>query len=145
MKFTQRAATLFAATTLAAGATLTGGASPASAATITFKGTDFSGDNYQIVVLRDGENIGYVYWNSDPEPGLGWPGDAMRVSDTDADGYGIEAHLSFGRIATTRGHAAPYTSPWATGDLTEGLIAGMKVCLVKGTYSNCSGWHNVKA
>lgn len=145
MKFTQRATTLLAATALAAGATLTSGAGSASAATITFSGSAGSGGDYQIVALRDGKNIGYVYWSSDPVPGLGWPGDAMSVSDTSSDGYGLEAHLSTGRVATTRGHNAPYTSPWATGDLTEGLTVGMKLCLVKGDYSNCSGWYNVKA
>lgn len=140
MKFIQRATTLLAATTLAAGATLVAGASPASAASITFSTS--SGDGWgQIVVLRDGKHAGYMYWNSDPIPELGWPGDAFNVTDGLDDGYGIEGHLDSGtvhRIATTRGHSSPYESPWTTGNIPEGESVLLSVCYVKGTSSTCS-------
>ncbi|MGC5399521.1 hypothetical protein ACPXCP_27765 [Streptomyces sp. DT20] len=140
MKFIQRATTLFAATALAAAGTLMAGAAPASAASITFSTS--SGDGWgQIVVLRDGKHAGYMYWNSDPKPELGWPGDAFLASDGLADGYGIEAHLDSGtihRIATTRGHSAGYESPWTTGNLTEGETVLLSVCYVKGSASTCS-------
>ncbi|MEU1436419.1 hypothetical protein ABZ438_20380 [Streptomyces sp. NPDC005786] len=140
MKFIQRATTLLAATTLAAAGTLMAGASPASAASITFAFDSGTGWG-QIVVLRDGKSAGSMYWNSDPDSSLGWPGDAFLVHDNLADGYGIEAHLVSGtvdRVATTRGKNAPYTSPWNTGNLPEGLQIALHVCYVKGTSSICS-------
>ncbi|SCK60444.1 hypothetical protein YW7DRAFT_05970 [Streptomyces sp. AmelKG-E11A] len=145
MKYASRAVALLATGVMAAGA-LTAGAGTANAATISFSGTKGSGDDYQIIVVRDNKNIGYVYWNSDPEKALDWPGDAFRVSDISSDGYGIEARLTApSRKATTRGQDAPYTSPWATGDLVENVLYNLRVCLVKGTYEKCSREYEVKA
>ncbi len=139
MKFIQRATTLLATAALAAG-TLVAGAGSASAASITFAYDSPNGSG-QIVVLRDGKHAGYLYWNSDPIPELNWPGDAFLASDGLADGYGIEAHLYSGtlhRMATTRGHDAPYETPWRTGNLPEGEMVLLQVCYVKGTSSTCS-------
>jgi hypothetical protein len=145
VNFTKRFATLLAATALLAGGTLMVGAGTASASTITFEGDRVTGGDYQIIVLRDGKNIGYAFWNADPDAALDWPGDAMLASDIDSDGWGIQAQLSTGRLATTRGHAAPYTSPWATGNLTEGKTYYMSVCLVQGDDAKCSGDYAVVA
>ncbi|MFF3730332.1 hypothetical protein ACFYXM_08430 [Streptomyces sp. NPDC002476] len=142
-KFGRAATTLFATTVLALGGTLTAGAGTASAApSVTFK-TSGSGGDFQIMVLRsDGVAIGYANWYQDPVGSQ--PGDALAAHDSAADGYGIEAHLSNGRVATTRGHNAPYTD-WATGDLPEGSKYTMWVCVVKDTYSNCSSKYTVSA
>lgn len=43
-----------------------------------------------------------------------------------------------GRVATTRGHASPYTSPWNTGDLAEGTDVYIQLCAVRGDYRSCS-------
>jgi hypothetical protein len=41
------------------------------------------------------------------------------ASDLQSDGHGIETHLSTGRLASTRGHAAPYTDK-ESGNLPVG-------------------------
>jgi hypothetical protein len=69
------------------------------------------------------DGTGYAYWQSDPSGTI--PGDALRVCDTKADGYGVRAVLttySGGsyREVNTSGHAAGYCTPWKTGDLPEG-------------------------
>ncbi|MFD5750740.1 hypothetical protein [Streptomyces sp. NPDC127033] len=148
MKFKRRIAATLTTAVLAAGM-LTAGAGSAQAATITFKtsaGGGPNGKNFQIAALRDGKNVGYTYWNGDPIPELNWPGDAMMVSDIDGDGWGIEATLApIARVATTRGHNAPYDSPWATGNLDEGDTLRLKVCLVRGDAYTCSKYYSVKA
>ncbi|MFC4017086.1 hypothetical protein ACFOW4_03900 [Micromonospora sp. GCM10011542] len=83
------------------------------------------------------------------------PGDALRACDFNADGYGIEVRMMINpstspsswrtdRMASTRGINSPYCTPWATGNLTEGTFVGVKICLVKGTFSDCKapeyGW-----
>ncbi|MDX3520912.1 hypothetical protein [Streptomyces scabiei] len=60
------------------------------------------------------------------------------------DGYGIEAHLSDGRIATTRGHSANHSDE-TSGDLTEGTTWQMWVCVVTGSFSKCSSRIGVTA
>ncbi|MCX4851390.1 hypothetical protein OG195_44535 (plasmid) [Streptomyces sp. NBC_01362] len=141
-KFGRAATTLFATTVLALTGTLTAGASSASAApSVTFK-TSGSGGDFQIAVMGSNGAIGYANWYQDPVGSQ--PGDALAATDSAADGYGIEAHLSNGRVATSRGHNAPYTD-WATGDLPEGNTYTMWVCVVKDSYSNCSSKYTVTA
>ncbi|MFI6060651.1 hypothetical protein [Streptomyces sp. NPDC051286] len=49
-----------------------------------------------------------------------------------ADGLGIHAYLSDGRMASTAGHSSPYYSAWVTGNLPEGNWYTMTVCTEKG-------------
>ncbi|ADI11187.1 hypothetical protein SBI_08069 [Streptomyces bingchenggensis BCW-1] len=96
-------------------------------------------DNGRMVMvdLSGGISAGYAEWRQDPYNGD--PGDAMRVRDSNADGYGIEAVLTYdGRKATTRGHDSPYRSPWTTGDLSEDHTYVMRVCVVRGTADKCT-------
>ncbi|CAL9325515.1 hypothetical protein [Streptomyces sp. SudanB182_2057] len=90
-----------------------------------------------MVNLTGGITAGYAEWRQDPLNGN--PGDAMRVHDMNADGYGIEAVLTYdNRKATTRGHDSPYTSPWATGNLPEDRNYRMRVCVVRGDAEKCT-------
>ncbi|MFJ6214514.1 hypothetical protein ACIQGZ_14435 [Streptomyces sp. NPDC092296] len=141
-----RAAALLAATTLLSGGALTVGAEVASAdPSVSFRyiwdGKD--NENLEIDVYNGSSLAGWSQWQSDPVDTF--PGDAMFVYDYLADGYGIETHLSNGRIATTRGHNSPYMSPWATGNLPEGTKLQMWTCLVKGSYEKCSAKKTVTA
>lgn len=83
---------------------------------------------------------GYVHFNSDPN---NYPGDAMRVCDVQADGWGIIAFMrningTLLRTATTQGHDSPYCTPWATGDLPEESYVQIIVCRAHGTtYDKC--------
>ncbi|MEU3555809.1 hypothetical protein [Streptomyces fragilis] len=67
---------------------------------------------------------GTAYWQADPSGGV--PGDALRVCDTNADGYAVRAvlttysNVTHRREVDTSGHAAGYCTPWKTGDLPEG-------------------------
>ncbi|GGT70089.1 hypothetical protein GCM10010256_30670 [Streptomyces coeruleorubidus] len=81
---------------------------------------------------------GYAEWNPDPYNGL--PGDSVRVCDTRADDWAVEASLDTDgdgryddRTVSTRGHSAGYCSGWASGDLPENIRIGVFVSLVKGT------------
>ncbi|MGV9349473.1 hypothetical protein ACWDSD_32695 [Streptomyces spiralis] len=120
-----RSAALIASAALLAGGTLIAGASSAAAANM--GGALYDDD----LVYR-----GSWEWNQDPHDGE--PGDAFRVTDSVADGWGVEAVLEISptpRVATTQGHSSPYTSPWATGDLPEGTDYTLSFYIVKnGTY-----------
>ena len=134
-----------AATALAAGLVLAGPVNPASAAPdvyfVTYEYTDGSGLVY---VYNNGTFAGSGAWAANPGD-LGFStGDTLAAYDDLADGYGIEATLNDNRIATTRGHSAPYTDV-TTGNLDEGATRTMKVCLVKGTYSDCKSGVDVHA
>lgn len=122
MKFgiLNRPVALVASATLLAGGTLVAGASNAAAS------NQVANVFYDSNVYR-----GSWAWNQDPHDGQ--PGDAFRVTDDVADGYGIEADLRVApmRIATTAGHSSPYTSPWASGDLTEDKSYTLDIYLVK--------------
>ncbi|WP_329347344.1 hypothetical protein OG226_01070 [Streptomyces sp. NBC_01261] len=101
-------------------------------------------DDAVIVVNNNtwSEAAGTAEWWADPSGSR--PGDALTATDILGDGYGIEAHLSTGRVASTRGHDAIY-SVTATGNLTEGNTYTMWVCVVKGDYSKCSSTYSVTA
>ncbi|WP_433544529.1 hypothetical protein ACQPZG_05020 (plasmid) [Streptomyces sp. CA-294286] len=78
---------------------------------------------------------GQSEWWQDPSGS--YTGDTLVASDQLADGYGIEAHLSTGRVATTRGQNSPYVAR-VTGNLPEDRKYQMRVCVVKGSWSKCS-------
>lgn len=91
----------------------------------------------------NGSLAGKVYWNADPADGYDFnqdgvtdPGDALLAFDGTTDGCGIEAVIpSIGRTATTRGHNAPYLSPWASGNLPEDSPYMVEIYIVKGNWS----------
>ncbi|WP_338702616.1 hypothetical protein V2W30_35035 [Streptomyces sp. Q6] len=126
-----------AATALATGLVLAGPANPASAAPdVYFVTYEYTNGSALVNVYNNGEYAGYGAWAADPGD-LGFStGDTLVASDQLADGYGIEVTLSTGRVASSRGYSAPYTDI-ATGNLAEGATYTMKVCLVKGTFSDC--------
>ncbi|QNP72269.1 hypothetical protein IAG44_24525 [Streptomyces roseirectus] len=142
----KRAASVVAsALALAGGLVLAGPASPANAApTVNFRSYTFTDGSGRIDVFNNGDYAGTAMWAADPGSLDSSTGDTLIASDQLADGYGIEAHLSDGRIATTRGQSAPYTDR-TTGDLDEGATRTMYVCLVQGSFSDCSSRINVHA
>ncbi|MEW2490647.1 hypothetical protein [Streptomyces sp. NPDC048411] len=87
-----------------------------------------SAGNYWHLVAPGG--AGEAIWSQDPYNGD--PGDALMAYDGLADGLGIHAYLSDGRMASTAGHSSPYYSGWVTGDLPEDHWYTMKVCTEKG-------------
>lgn len=120
--------------TLVTGATLVAGATTAGAAgySLTCALTD-SAHNSKLIRIYDSNvnEVGQVEWNGDSVNGD--PGDAFRVYDGKGDGWGLEAHLSTGRTATTVGHTSPYWSPWATGDLPENTDYSIWVVMRNGS------------
>lgn len=67
-------------------------------------------------------SYGHAEWNADPAGST--PGDALRVCDTDADGYGVKATLMNSnydilRTVTTSGLSAGHCSAWKSGNLPE--------------------------
>lgn len=135
-----RVATLLVASAVFAGSSVTLGASHAAAATWTFeKGEVFPDGSFTIAAYNSGTYAGLMEWRGDPLNGD--PGDAFRVLDRLADGWGMEASMISpvtGRVATTRGHSATYYSPWNTGNLDEGTKVFIQLCAVKGDYEHCS-------
>jgi hypothetical protein len=86
---------------------------------------------YVVTALdQNGTYVGEADFNADPADGM--PGDALRAVDGFPDGYGVIAHLSTGRTASTRGHSSPYTTPWATGNLPENTHYTIWAEMVKG-------------
>ncbi|MFF4411349.1 hypothetical protein ACFYY8_02410 [Streptosporangium sp. NPDC001559] len=135
-----RVAALLTTAALLTGGSLTVGSGPASAALSVRFAPSGTPTGFQIEVYRDGDLAGAAEWVQDPVGGS--PGDTLYAYDVSADGYGIEAHLSNGRVATTRGHNAPYTDR-RSGDLPENQHYTMWVCLVKGSSSTCSAKYGV--
>jgi hypothetical protein len=139
------ASVVAAATALAAGLVLGGPANPASAAPdvyyITYTYTDGSA---RVEVYNNGDFAGYGEWAANPGDLGSSTGDTLIAYDGLADGYGIEATLSDGRTATTRGQSSPYTAT-KSGNLDEGAERTMNVCLVKGTFSDCKTGVHVHA
>jgi hypothetical protein len=86
--------------------------------------------SWSISVHNDtkGKSAGYVEWRGN--------GDLLIAHDRLADGYGIEAHLSTGRVASTAGQSSPVTVE-KPGNLTENRSYEMWVCVVKGSFERC--------
>ncbi|MFK4149754.1 hypothetical protein [Streptomyces sp. NPDC004065] len=92
----------------------------------------------------DGSVGGYGYFNADPSGSI--PGDAIQACDVKADGIGIEVRMDIDpgsswhtdRTASTRGHDSPYCSPWKSGNIAENTLVGLKICVVKGSWEDCS-------
>lgn len=133
----KRLAALAVTTAAIAGVTMAAGAGSADAA------APSAGTRVTVTTAADtGISVAYVYydnilrgtfqWSQNPSSDGSRPGDAMRVSDSYADGWGVEGDLSTGRIATTAGHSSPYTSPWKTGNLPEKNWYDFDVYLEKG-------------
>ncbi|GAA3063449.1 MULTISPECIES: hypothetical protein [Streptomyces] len=97
-----------------------------------------------IVSPRDGHEMGFVRWNADPAPAPGIPGDSLIAKDISPDGWAVEAELSNGRIASTRGHKAIYMKV-ASGNLPEGHKYKLRGCVVKGSERQCTQWRPVHA
>ncbi|AQT70467.1 MULTISPECIES: hypothetical protein [Streptomyces] len=93
---------------------------------------------------QDGHNMGFVRWNADPQPAPDIPGDSLIAKDISPDGWAVEAELSTGRIASTRGHKAIYMKV-VSGNLPEGNSYKMRGCVVKGSERKCTSWHTVRA
>jgi hypothetical protein len=125
-------------------ATLTAGlvvaaANPAAAAedTFTFTTLGTQGSKAFSIGVRnatEGANAGYAAWEGD--------GDSLTAYDGLADGYGIVAHLSDGRVASTAGQSSPITVT-KTGNLPENVTYKLWVCAVKGSWSHCSSKYDV--
>ncbi|MFG2332735.1 hypothetical protein ACGFMM_24315 [Streptomyces sp. NPDC048604] len=137
-----RVLTLVAATAVLAGSSLTLGADGAAAADWTFKKSAVSSNgSFSIGAYNNGTYAGAMVWNADPITSTGIPGDAFQVVDRLSDGWGMEATMIIpvtGRVATTRGHAAVYYSPWNTGDLREDTQVSIQLCAVAGDRKVCS-------
>ncbi|MCL7382443.1 hypothetical protein [Streptomyces sp. 35G-GA-8] len=129
-----------------AAATMMSGASPAAAAdSFSFRFTELSDNKSGVINVNNntwGESAGNGWWRADPIGGS--TGDTLIADDVLPDGYGIEAHLSTGRVASTAGHSSPYSKE-VSGNLTEGNTYQIWVCVVKGSFSKCSSKFNVKA
>ncbi|MET9694737.1 hypothetical protein ABZY81_41150 [Streptomyces sp. NPDC006514] len=93
---------------------------------------------------QDGHDMGFVRWNADPQPAPNIPGDSLLAKDISPDGWAIEAELSNGRIASTRGHKAIYMKV-VSGNLPEGHPYKLRGCVVKGSERKCTSWHPVHA
>ncbi|MDX3073260.1 hypothetical protein ACIP98_19790 [Streptomyces sp. NPDC088354] len=144
VKSRNRIATVLAATAVAVGVSFGAGAGAATAAprlTYTWSSYD-NGESVVLYLYADGDYAGYVNWNADPDS-FGTPGDALRAHDDTADGWGIEGRVLSAQVyrtASTRGHSSPYTTPWQTGDITEGHRMLLDACLVKGSEEVCTGY-----
>ncbi|MFE0771676.1 hypothetical protein [Streptomyces sp. NPDC058861] len=135
-----------AASVFTAGTLIALSAPPASAApTVTFRilsATDMGWSN--VMVIIDGHVAGTGSWAGDPGDQGSSTGDTIIAHDSATDGYGIEVTLDGTRVATTRGHNAPYTDR-ASGNLKEDSKHTMRVCAVKGSYAGCTTIYNLKA
>lgn len=134
---------LAAAVAVLAGGVLVTGAGTADAAAPAAKPLRVVVDatsNYTTVRAWNaaGEQMGYGQWSKDPQSD-GTPGDALRASDTLGDGWAIYAYLSDGRVATTSGHNATYTTGWVGPNLPEDQTYIMTVCVQRnGVEGGCA-------
>jgi len=136
----QRKTALAAAVLVLAGGTLAAGTADAAAATpsavvptsyhLVYSHPTSTVYTYEIVD-NSGNGRGSFQWSQDPSAGI--PGDAMRVTDGDGDGLGVDAILycTPQRVVSTYGHTYPYTSAWAAGNLPERTT--YQVTLILGT------------
>jgi hypothetical protein len=110
---------------------------------------DQQGNYFVLYLWWDDVFAGETAWSQDPSSydfdadGKADPGDAIIAFDTTADGLGVEARLSTGRVASTRGHDSPYSSGWKTGNLPEDNFYKTRACLVKGSWEACTAWWSV--
>ncbi|WP_240796267.1 hypothetical protein [Streptomyces sp. RFCAC02] len=128
LKFSKLWGTLLGVVTIVAATTLST-ATPASALSVSFTYVNGSDGGKTIHVKVSGDFVGYGQWLS--------YGDTLIAADSTPDGYGVEAHLSSIRTASTRGLASPIVVR-ETGNLPENHSYSMWVCLVKGSTSYCS-------
>ncbi|WP_406398400.1 hypothetical protein [Streptomyces uncialis] len=147
MKFRTTTVRALAASVFTAGMLVAVAAPPASAApNVTFKSRadPFDMGWAEIVMYINGDRAGTGQWAGNPGDFGSSTGDTIIAHDSASDGYGIQVTLDGSRVATTRGHNAPYTDR-ASGDLQEGSKHDMQVCVVKGSYSSCGTVYGVKA
>ncbi|MEU3459289.1 hypothetical protein ABZ721_04945 [Streptomyces sp. NPDC006733] len=97
-----------------------------------------------LISPRDGHNMGFARWNADPQPAPDIPGDSLIAKDISPDGWSVEAELSTGRLASTRGHKAIYQKV-VSGNLPEGNKYKLRGCIVKGSERTCTQWVSVHA
>lgn len=123
-----RAGALLTATALATAGTVVVGTTAAHASdTFTYRyGTDY------IMIYRNGTYSGEAEWVPDPTEDS--TGDTLYGYDPTADGWGVVAHLSTGRTASTLGHASPYLAR-TPGNLPEDHTYDMWLVFKKGTQS----------
>ncbi|MFJ8828204.1 hypothetical protein ACIREE_41615 [Streptomyces sp. NPDC102467] len=137
-KVRSRVVALVTAVAALSGAAVTMGSGTASASDAVFEIS---------ATAADGSRTIKYYTNSSSPAGVGqWQanGDTLIAKDLAADGFGFEARLSTGRVASTRGLNSPVTVK-KTGDLPEGNWYTLQLCRVKGTNSYCSGAYSVHA
>lgn len=88
----------------------------------------------ETLTLKDGGGNGQ--WSADPAGST--PGDAIKACDDASDGWGIQLELDIDadgdtdRVATTRGHNAPYCTGWKTGNIKEDTDVILRLFKVKG-------------
>ncbi|MFB6822810.1 hypothetical protein ACFCXA_14590 [Streptomyces virginiae] len=97
-----------------------------------------------LVSPTDGHDMGFARWNADPQPAPNIPGDSLIAKDISPDGWAVEAELSTGRIASTRGHKAIYMKV-VSGNLPEGHAYKLRGCIAKGSERKCTEWVSVHA
>lgn len=137
-RWRKAAAALAATVLLSVGAVAV--ASPANAAvelTWDFLGSD--GNYYYIELYLNGNVAGEATFSADPMGSS--PGDSIMAFDATSDGWAVETKLQVGsetRIASTKGHNAPYHTPWVTGNLPEGQTYQMKGCVIGGSTTMCT-------
>ncbi|WP_149824754.1 hypothetical protein [Streptomyces tailanensis] len=132
-----------AASVLAAGLVL--GVAAPQASAVDWDSFTYEVDGSVNVTVYNGSRVaGFGAWARDPGDLGSATGDTLIANDQLADGYGIEARLDTGRVATTRGHESPYTDR-VTGDLREDVTHYITVCVVQGSFSKCFGTHAVKS
>ena len=132
MTRTRRSVASLAAASLLTAVATTLGTSPASAATsfhTVCKHLTETNEWEAIAYDQDDHYVGLALFDSDPM--YGTPGDALYATDSRSDGWGVVAHLSTGRTASTLGHTAGYTAGPVTGDLPEDHEYGLWVEMVQ--------------
>ncbi|MFF3583278.1 hypothetical protein [Streptomyces mirabilis] len=114
------AATLAAASLLATAATILGSGTASAATSFHTVCRHLTSPSEWEAIAYDQDNhyVGLALFDQDPYGGN--PGDALYATDSYADGWGVVAHLSTGRTASTLGHSAGYTAGPVTGNLPEG-------------------------
>lgn len=82
---------------------------------------------------------GYAQFMADPTNLV--PGDSLKVCDVLGDGWFVVGFLENPatnkviRTGSTKGHYAPWCTPWLTGDLPEQTHLYVGACLSNGTTS----------